>query len=47
MEVEVATGPPVWKAHFSFRMEALATDRLGSTVALVREVFCRNVGQSW
>ena len=46
MEVEVATGPPVLNDHLSFRMEALATLRLGSTVALVRDGFCRNMGQS-
>ena len=47
MEVEVAMGPPVGNDHLSLRVEALATLRLGSMVALVREVFWRNMGQSW
>src|SRR5271170_6501295 len=47
MLADVAIGPPVAVANFSFRVAALATFSLGSTVAAVRAGFCRNIGQSW
>jgi len=47
MLTEVAIGPPVANANLSFRVAALLTLSLGSTVAPVLAGFCRNMGQSW
>ena len=47
IDTEVATPPPVLNAHLSFNVDALATLKRGSTVALVRSGFWRNIGQSW